>query len=118
MGSKEPNLNPLDFSIWSILETRVLATPHTSHESLRAKLQREWEAIPQEQMRAVCDAFVKRLKAISRSTAGTRESEEGRRSPRDANIDAPSIAPLSKPTPVYCPPITARDPLNMRLHAV
>ncbi|KAF2348468.1 hypothetical protein FHG87_020775 [Trinorchestia longiramus] len=46
--------------IWSILETRVLASPHTSLEFLKAKLQREWEGIPQEQISAACDAFVNR----------------------------------------------------------
>ncbi|KAF2368482.1 hypothetical protein FHG87_000766 [Trinorchestia longiramus] len=58
--ARSPDFNPLDFSIWSIWEPRDLATPHTSLESLKAKLQREWEAIPQEQMRAACDAFVNR----------------------------------------------------------
>ncbi|KAF2344614.1 hypothetical protein FHG87_024630, partial [Trinorchestia longiramus] len=53
--TRSPDLNPLDFSIWSILETRVLATPHTSLKFLKAKLQKEWEAILQEQIRAACD---------------------------------------------------------------
>ncbi|KAF2344454.1 hypothetical protein FHG87_024790 [Trinorchestia longiramus] len=44
-------LNPLDFSVWSILEARILATLHTSLESLKAKLQMEWKVIPQEQIR-------------------------------------------------------------------
>ncbi|KAF2356635.1 hypothetical protein FHG87_012610 [Trinorchestia longiramus] len=50
MASKEPDLNPLEFFIWSILEIKVLATPHTSLKSLKAKLQRELEAILQEQI--------------------------------------------------------------------
>ncbi|KAF2355182.1 Transposase Tc1-like [Trinorchestia longiramus] len=62
--ARSPDLNPLDFFTWSILNTRVLATPHTSFKSLKAKLHREWEAIPQEQIRATCDAFVNRLKAV------------------------------------------------------
>ncbi|KAF2358823.1 hypothetical protein FHG87_010421 [Trinorchestia longiramus] len=57
-------------SVVSILETRVLATPHTFLESLEAKLQREWEAIPQEQIRAACDAFVYRLKAVVLNKGG------------------------------------------------
>ncbi|KAF2367000.1 hypothetical protein FHG87_002239 [Trinorchestia longiramus] len=64
---KSPNLNPLDFSIWSILETRVLVTPHISLESCKAKLQKEGEAIPQEEIRAACDAFVNRLKGVVRN---------------------------------------------------
>ncbi|KAF2368108.1 hypothetical protein FHG87_001151 [Trinorchestia longiramus] len=65
-----PARDLLDFSIWSILETRVLATPHTSLESLKAKLRREWEAIPQEQIRAACDAFVNRPKAVVHNKGG------------------------------------------------
>ncbi|KAF2360808.1 hypothetical protein FHG87_008432 [Trinorchestia longiramus] len=65
--ARSPDLNPLDFSIWFILKTRVLANPHTSLDSLRAKRQWEWEAIPQEQIRAGCNAFVNRLKAVVRN---------------------------------------------------
>ncbi|KAF2365402.1 hypothetical protein FHG87_003846 [Trinorchestia longiramus] len=64
------DLNPLDFSIWSILETWVLATPQTSLESLKVKLQREWETIPQEQIRTTRDAFVNSLKAEVRNKGG------------------------------------------------
>ena len=65
--ARSPDFNPLDFSIWSILEDRVSATPHSSLASLHAKLLKEWEAIPQEHMRAACDAFVGRLKAVIRN---------------------------------------------------
>ncbi|KAF2357103.1 hypothetical protein FHG87_012141 [Trinorchestia longiramus] len=67
---KSLDLNLFYFSIWSILKARVLATPHTSLESLKAKLQREWEAISQEQIRASCDAFVNRLNAVVRNKGG------------------------------------------------
>ncbi|KAF2363611.1 hypothetical protein FHG87_005630 [Trinorchestia longiramus] len=67
---KNPDLNPLDFSIWSILKTRVLATAHSSLEFLKAKLQRGWETIPQKQICAACDAFVNRLTAVVRNKGG------------------------------------------------
>ncbi|KAF2356602.1 hypothetical protein FHG87_012642 [Trinorchestia longiramus] len=60
------DFNSLDFSVWSILEQKVLATPHTSLDSLKAKLRRKWEAIPQEQIRAACDVFINILKAVVR----------------------------------------------------
>ncbi|KAF2368993.1 hypothetical protein FHG87_000247 [Trinorchestia longiramus] len=65
MTSKDLNL--LEFFIWFVLETRVLATPHTSFESFKAKLQMEWEAIPREHIRTACNAFVNRLKALVRT---------------------------------------------------
>ncbi|KAF2344494.1 hypothetical protein FHG87_024750 [Trinorchestia longiramus] len=68
--ARSSDFNPLDFSIWFSLETRVLATPHTSLDSINAKLQREWEAIPQEQILAACDAFVNRLKVVVHSKGG------------------------------------------------
>ncbi|KAF2363235.1 hypothetical protein FHG87_006013 [Trinorchestia longiramus] len=68
--ARSPNLNSLNFSIWFILETRILATPHTSLESLKTKLQREWKAIPQEQIHAVSDASVNRLETVVRNEGG------------------------------------------------
>ncbi|KAF2360746.1 hypothetical protein FHG87_008484 [Trinorchestia longiramus] len=68
--TRSPYLNPLDFSIWSTFETRVSATLHISLESFKAKLQREWEAIPQEQIPAACDKFVNGLGAVVRNKGG------------------------------------------------
>ncbi|KAF2346875.1 hypothetical protein FHG87_022369 [Trinorchestia longiramus] len=68
--ARSPDFNPLEFFTWSILEPRVLATPHTSLESFEVKLQREWEAIPQEHIRAACNACVNRLKAVVRNKHG------------------------------------------------
>ncbi len=68
--ARSPDLNPLDFSIWSILEAKVSACPHSSLDALKAKLKKEWDAIPQEQIRAACDAFVGRLKAVVRNKGG------------------------------------------------
>ena len=58
------DLNPLDYSIWSISEKRVCSTPHQTLESRKAKLIKEWDAIPQEMLCAVCDSFPDRLKAV------------------------------------------------------
>ena len=55
--ARSTNLNPLDFSIWLILERRISASSHTSFKSLKAKLQKEWEVIPQEPKRSTCNAF-------------------------------------------------------------
>ncbi|KAI6659868.1 hypothetical protein LOD99_14208 [Oopsacas minuta] len=52
-----PDLNPMDYSIWSILETNACSKSHTNVESLKRALCREWERIPQETLRAAVDAF-------------------------------------------------------------
>ena len=62
--AQSPDLSPLDYSIWSILEKRVCPTPHQTLELLKAKLMKEWGAIPQEMLHAACDSFSDRLKAI------------------------------------------------------
>ena len=62
--ARSRDLNPLNYSIWSILEKRVCSTPHQTLESLNAKLMKEWDAIPQETLCAACNSFPDRLKAI------------------------------------------------------
>ena len=62
--AKSPDLNPLDFSIWSTLETKTCSSPHSAVEALKAKLGKEWAAIPQETIRAACPSFSARLRAI------------------------------------------------------
>jgi hypothetical protein len=58
-----PDLNLLDFSIWSILEARVSSTRYHSIVLLKAALVCEWEKIPQEHMHAAVHVFHPRLKA-------------------------------------------------------
>ena len=62
--AQSPDLNPLDYSIWSILEKRVCSTPHQTLGSPKAKLMKEWDAIPQETLCVTCDLFPDRLKAV------------------------------------------------------
>ncbi|KAI6648777.1 MhmaT1 transposase [Oopsacas minuta] len=65
-----PDLNPMDYSIWSILETRACLKSHTNIDSLKKSLCREWERIPQEILRAAVEAFPKRLKAVIERKGG------------------------------------------------
>ena len=65
-----PDLNPLDYSIWGILEARVNSTRHTSLDSLKAKLLREWDLLSMDMVRTAIDAWPKRLKALIRKRGG------------------------------------------------
>ena len=58
-----PDLNVLDFCLWSVLESEACAKQHSSVEMLRASLTRAWDNISQEVVRAACEAFPKRLRA-------------------------------------------------------
>ncbi|KAI6646352.1 hypothetical protein LOD99_9223 [Oopsacas minuta] len=68
--SSSPDLNPLDFSMWSILESSACSKSHNSIESLKQSLTREWEKIPQEMLRTVVWAVPGRLKAVIKKKGG------------------------------------------------
>ena len=57
-----PDLNPLDFSMWSILEERVNCKKYPSLADLRQALLREWEKIPQEHVWSSVESFIDRLR--------------------------------------------------------
>ena len=63
-SSRSLDLNPLNFSVWSILESKACRTSHDSLENLKGKLQREWALILQEDLCGSCNAFQGRLKQI------------------------------------------------------
>ena len=60
-----PDLNPLDFSIWSILEANVNKTPHKNLASVKRKLLTEWKKIPLSVIRASINVFPKRLSQVN-----------------------------------------------------
>nr|CAD2187203.1 unnamed protein product [Meloidogyne enterolobii] len=57
-----PDLNPMNYSFWSILESRTCAKPHKSLESLRHSLTREWLLITLKEVRAICENFSSHLR--------------------------------------------------------
>ena len=65
-----PDLNPLDFGIWSYLESKVSTIHHQSLESLKVKLRKEWAKIPQNVIRDSCKAFSKRLQLVHDANGG------------------------------------------------
>jgi inhibitor of nuclear factor kappa-B kinase subunit alpha len=65
-----PDLNPLDYAIWSILEARACAKPHKSLESLKQSLLAEWDKISAAEVRAVAENFITRLKLCIKAKGG------------------------------------------------
>ncbi|KAK6047940.1 hypothetical protein COOONC_14557 [Cooperia oncophora] len=55
--ASSPDLNPLDYNLWSYLESKACATPHPNLDSLKAALIREWDEIDDALLRPVIDAF-------------------------------------------------------------
>ena len=60
--SSSPDLNPLDYSIWAILEKNTLTKDFNAINSLKMALRREWNKISIESIRKACLAFSKRVK--------------------------------------------------------
>jgi hypothetical protein len=58
------NLNPLDFSIWSVLQEKVRAMPHTSLAALRRSITRQWNPISWAYICRTCHSFCRRLLAV------------------------------------------------------
>ncbi|EYB97976.1 hypothetical protein Y032_0135g1925 [Ancylostoma ceylanicum] len=65
-----PDLNPLDYAVWGFLEAMACSTPHKSLTSLRKALQKAWEEIDDNYLRAVVDAFRHRLRACVAAKGG------------------------------------------------
>ena len=65
-----PVLNPMDYAVWSILETRACAKPHKNIEALKSNLKREWQKIPQEQLRQSVHRFRDKVRAVVSKKGG------------------------------------------------
>ena len=62
-----PNLNVLDFCVWSVLERKACATPATSVKVLKKQLVKAWEEIDQKIFFVAVDDFSCRLRAVIKS---------------------------------------------------
>lgn len=62
--SNSPDLNPLDFSVWGILQAKVCSKKHTSLEALKKSLILEWKKIPQQHLRSSYENFFDRLNKV------------------------------------------------------
>ncbi|KIH65166.1 hypothetical protein ANCDUO_04512 [Ancylostoma duodenale] len=69
-SANSPELNILDFSIWTMLEQKACQKKHTSVQALRKCLEKARNEIPQDYVRAAVEAYPKRLKAVIRAKGG------------------------------------------------
>src|SRR3569833_456844 len=67
---KETGNNPLDYSVWSILEEKACAKPHPNVESLKRALKKAWNKITLETLIKIVNNFPKRLKACMDAKSG------------------------------------------------
>uniref|UniRef100_A0A914E7Q7 Transposase n=1 Tax=Acrobeloides nanus TaxID=290746 RepID=A0A914E7Q7_9BILA len=70
-----PDLNVMDYSIWSILEAEACAKPYQSIETLKKSLMAAWKKIPQDMIDRAVDDFPKRLKKCIDAEGGHFENK-------------------------------------------
>lgn len=68
--SSSPDLNPLDYSLWTELELRACRKSHPNLDSLKRALIKESKRIPIEKIRAAIDEWRTRLKACIECKGG------------------------------------------------
>ncbi|XGW24168.1 hypothetical protein V3C99_005958 [Haemonchus contortus] len=73
--SNSPDLNPMDFAVWSILEQKACAIEHRSLESLKKALLEAWNEISPEMIVRILRNFRKRLDACIKAKGGHFEFE-------------------------------------------
>ena len=64
-----PDLNTMDFAIWSILESNSISSSHQS-VTLKAKLRDFWDKISPETIHASCNQVSERLKRVVKAKGG------------------------------------------------
>ena len=59
-----PDSNPMDCSVWSLLEENVCSVAHLSVDALKTSLQSVWAKIPQETLHVSIGNFRQRIEHI------------------------------------------------------
>uniref|UniRef100_A0A914DGT9 Transposase n=1 Tax=Acrobeloides nanus TaxID=290746 RepID=A0A914DGT9_9BILA len=65
-----PDLNVMDYSVWSILEAEACSKPHQSIDTLKKSLTKAWNNISQDVIDRAVDDFPKRLKKCIEADGG------------------------------------------------
>lgn len=65
-----PDLNPLDYTIWGLLEARVNSTTHRSLESLRRAIRREWLKLELDEICSSINCWRERLTKVVKQRGG------------------------------------------------
>ena len=68
--SSPPDLNPLDYSIWSLLEADVNVEEHNLVESLKNAISEAFERLSMEVINQAVDNWMKRLDAVIKAKGG------------------------------------------------
>ena len=59
-----PDLNPLDYAIWSVLENKTNTSSHRNIGSLKTAIEEEWNKMTEEFTLKACKSFRRRVDTI------------------------------------------------------
>ena len=59
-----PDLNPLDYYVWSVIERVSNKRAHTDTQTLTVAIQRAFADLPREQLKKACSSFRPRLEQV------------------------------------------------------
>jgi len=68
--SSSPDLNPMDYSIWGTLQTKINVKSYTSVHSLKCAILREWKKLPMDFVRSAIESWRPRLRACVAAGGG------------------------------------------------
>ena len=64
MSPLSPDLNPLDYTIWSILENKTNATSHPNIDLLKTAIEKEWNKMSEKFILKTCILFQRCMDTI------------------------------------------------------
>ena len=65
-----PDLNPMDFCVWSLLEADACVSSHVSVGALKSSVEKAWAKIPQETLRKAAEGFRGRPERVIQARGG------------------------------------------------
>ena len=68
--SSSPDLNPLDYAIWGVVEQATNKNPHPNVDSLKEAIKREWHKMSANFVIDSCLSFRKRVEAVIANNGG------------------------------------------------
>ena len=68
--ANSPDLNPLDYRVWSISESEDCATRHATVDAPKIALRRARDWIPRDKLRTAVESFPRRLRDVFRARGG------------------------------------------------
>lgn len=68
--ASSPDLNPLDFCVWGVLEAKVNAKQHRTLDLLKAAIVKEWKKLSMKTVRATIESWRDRLKRVVDQNGG------------------------------------------------